>query len=181
MRVGELLSEYRSSIGKSLEEVSLSTRIPVDTLALIEANDKDYYENSSLARNFIYTYARLIGADTQKILDAFDSEYMGKKKVKESLGNFTDKKSIWSSKWCLYGLPILVACVIMISVTGYIYDNFEMKIFVNDKSEKELQMSADKEKEMELMQTRILLADSTDYVGTLVMSKDNPMNVDMNP
>ncbi len=181
MRVGDLLFEYRTSIGKSLEEVSLITRIPVETLASIEANDDDYYEKKALARNFVYTYARLIGADTGKVLDAFDSEHFGTKVVKESLGNFTDKRSIWSSKWCLYGLPILVVCVIMISVTGYIHKNFDMKIFSKDKSESELQLDAKKKEEMEIMQTRILLADSTDYVGTLVLSEDSPLNVNMNP
>ncbi len=181
MRVGELLVQHRKSIGKSLEEVALTTRISLDILHLIESDDQDYYKKGTLARNFVYTYARGIGADTSKVLDAFDAEYSATKKVKRSLGDFDQAKSFWSSKWCLYGLPIVLVIGTMLFVTKYIHSNFEVQPLVVSQSKEKQEREKASKANLEAEQTAVWLADSTDYVGEYILSKDNPMNVRLNP
>ncbi len=179
MSVGELLVQHRKAVGKSLEEVALATRISLETLALIESDDPDYYQKGTLARNFVYTYARVIGADTDKILDAFDANHCTAREIKRTLGDFDHSKSFWSTKWVLYGLPILVVIGLMIFATSYIHRNFQ----VDPLLEKNKNTQAEKESasQLESQQIAVWLADSVDYVGEYILSKDNPMNVKLNP
>ncbi len=181
MSVGELLVQYRESVGKSLEEVALATRISLDILKKIESDDQDYYQKGTLARNFVYTYARVIGADTRKILDAFDENFSGEKKVKRSLGDFDNSKSFWSSKWFLYGLPIAAVICLMLAATGYIHSNFQVDPMLGSKSKVKAEERRSCQAKLEDEQIAVWLADSTDYVGEYILSKDNPMNVKLNP
>ncbi len=181
MRVGELLKQHRDSIGKSLEEVALTTRISLDILRWIESEDQNYYKKGTLARNFVYTYARGIGADTGKILEAFDAEYSVEKEVKRSLGDFDQSKSFWSSKWCLYGLPIVVVIGLMLFITNYIHSNFEVYPLAVSQFKEKKQEAKTSKANLEAEQIAVWLADSTDYVGEYILSKENPMNVKLNP
>jgi len=179
--VGELLVQYRESVGKSLEEVALATRISLDILKLIESDDQDYYQKDTLARNFVYTYARVIGADTRKILDTFDAKFLEEKEVKRSLGDFDNSKSFWSSKWFLYGLPIVAVICLMLVATNYIHSNFQVDPMLGSKSKEQAEAKKDCQAKLDDEQIAVWLSDSTDYVGEYILSRDNPMNVPLNP
>jgi len=71
---GEMLRRERELRRISLREVSETTKINIRYLEALERNEFDYLPGGAFTRGFIRAYARCIGVDDGKMLDAFRYE-----------------------------------------------------------------------------------------------------------
>jgi cytoskeletal protein RodZ len=74
MSIGADLRHAREQRGWSLEQLSNRTRIAVSTLAAIEANRFDRLPDGFYRRAFLRTYAREVGLDTERVVDAYRAQ-----------------------------------------------------------------------------------------------------------
>lgn len=65
---GEVLKNKRDSLGKSLETVSLDTKIQKRFLQYIEKNQFSYFDSEVFLTGFIKIYASYLNLDTDKVL-----------------------------------------------------------------------------------------------------------------
>ncbi len=65
---GEVLKNKRDSLGKSLEAVSLDTKIQKRFLQYIEKNQFSYFDSEVFLTGFIKIYASYLNLDTDKVL-----------------------------------------------------------------------------------------------------------------
>ena len=65
---GEVLKDKRESLGRSLDTVSLETKIQKRFLQYIENNQFSYYDSEVFLTGFIKIYANYLDLDTKKIL-----------------------------------------------------------------------------------------------------------------
>jgi len=71
MSIGADLRHAREQRGWSLEQLSSRTRIAVSKLAAIEANSFDRLPDGFYRRAFLRAYAREVGLDTERVVDAY--------------------------------------------------------------------------------------------------------------
>ena len=71
MSIGADLRHAREQRGWSLEQLSSRTRIAVSKLAAIEANSFDCLPDGFYRRAFLRAYAREVGLDTERVVDAY--------------------------------------------------------------------------------------------------------------
>lgn len=69
--IGQLLKQARTAKKKSLEQVSLDTKIPQTTLQFLEADDFDRLPATPHVKGFIRNYAQAVGLDPHKALAVF--------------------------------------------------------------------------------------------------------------
>jgi cytoskeletal protein RodZ len=69
--IGQLLKQARIAKKKSLDQVSLETKIPQATLTLLEADDFGRLPAAPHVKGFIRNYAQAIGLDPDKALAIF--------------------------------------------------------------------------------------------------------------
>ncbi|RMG45735.1 MAG: hypothetical protein D6718_06615, partial [Acidobacteria bacterium] len=71
---GEMLRRERKLRRISLREVAESTKINIRYLEALERNEFDYLPGGAFTVGFIRAYARCIGADDRKMVDAYKLE-----------------------------------------------------------------------------------------------------------
>jgi cytoskeletal protein RodZ len=74
MSIGADLRHAREQRGWSLEQLSDRTRIAVSKLAAIEANSFDRLPDGFYRRAFLRAYAREVGLDTERVVDAYHAQ-----------------------------------------------------------------------------------------------------------
>jgi cytoskeleton protein RodZ len=74
MSIGADLRHAREQRGWSLEQLSNRTRITVSKLAAIEANSFDRLPDGFYRRAFLRAYAREVGLDTERVVDAYRAQ-----------------------------------------------------------------------------------------------------------
>jgi len=72
VRVGAYLRREREARQLSLEELAQTTRIPLRTLALMEAGRFDELPGDVFARGFLKSYARTLGLPEDEVLGRYD-------------------------------------------------------------------------------------------------------------
>jgi len=72
--VGKQLQEARLAKNWTPELASRETKIKVDRLKDLEADDYSHFNNATYARGFVRTYARALGLDEYKILRQLDNK-----------------------------------------------------------------------------------------------------------
>jgi cytoskeleton protein RodZ len=72
--VGKQLQEARLARNWTPELASRETKIKVDRLKDLEADDYTHFNNATYARGFVRTYARALGLDEYKILRQLDNK-----------------------------------------------------------------------------------------------------------
>jgi cytoskeletal protein RodZ len=70
--LGEFLLRHREASGKSLDEISRSTRVSKRYLLAFESDDLENYPESPFDRGFLRNYAMELGLDPEECLDRFD-------------------------------------------------------------------------------------------------------------
>ena len=84
--IGELLHLTRESSGVSIEEASKDLNIKVEILENIEDGRSGAFKDMLELKDYIGTYAKYLGLDSEKIIDDFNEymfEYTSKIPVKE--------------------------------------------------------------------------------------------------
>jgi len=74
MSIGADLRHAREQRGWSLEQLSNRTRIAVSKLAAMEANSFDRLPDGFYRRAFLRAYAREVGLDTERVVDAYRAQ-----------------------------------------------------------------------------------------------------------
>src|SRR6201996_8812380 len=72
--VGKQLQEARLAKNWTPEMASRETKIKVERLKDLEADDYTHFNNATYARGFVRTYARALGLDEYKILRQLDNK-----------------------------------------------------------------------------------------------------------
>src|ERR1035437_5635602 len=72
--VGKQLEEARLARNWTLQLASRETKIKVDRLRELEADDYSHFASPTYARGFVRTYARSLGLDEYKILRQLDTK-----------------------------------------------------------------------------------------------------------
>ncbi|NQV03916.1 MAG: helix-turn-helix domain-containing protein, partial [Candidatus Omnitrophica bacterium] len=69
--LGKTLKKIRKSKGFSLEEASEKTRIPKNTLSIIEEDRLNEIESLFYARGFVKSYAQFLGAMEDNVVKRY--------------------------------------------------------------------------------------------------------------
>lgn len=121
---GEVLKNKRELLKKSLEKVSLDTKIQKRFLEYIENNQYDYFDSEVFLTGFIKIYAQYLELDTEKVLALYRRSNPKKipakpqEKKEEIFGNNKGKKlsKILTPKALFTALLVLF----LVSIFGYI-------------------------------------------------------------
>ena len=73
--LGEFLRRERELRALSLEEISLTTRIPLRTLRAIEEDRFDELPGDVFIRGFLGAYARILEIDPQPLLSRYEEQF----------------------------------------------------------------------------------------------------------
>jgi cytoskeletal protein RodZ len=66
--VGQFLRRHREERQMSVEEIARSTRVPMDSVARIEADQFDELPGEVFVRGFLKSYARAVGLPAEDVL-----------------------------------------------------------------------------------------------------------------
>jgi len=66
--VGQYLRRHREQAQMSVEEIARSTRVPMDSVARIEADQFDELPGEVFVRGFLKSYARALGLPAEEVL-----------------------------------------------------------------------------------------------------------------
>ena len=66
--VGQFLRRHREERQMSAEEIARSTRVPIDSVARIEADQFDELPGEVFVRGFLKSYARAVGLAPEEVL-----------------------------------------------------------------------------------------------------------------
>lgn len=66
--VGQFLRRHREQRQMSVEEIARSTRVPMDSVTRIEANQFDELPGEVFVRGFLKSYARAVGVPAEEVL-----------------------------------------------------------------------------------------------------------------
>jgi cytoskeletal protein RodZ len=69
--IGDILREARHAKGLSLEDVARATRIKLDVLERLEADEFERLAGVAYTKGFLRLYADYLGLDSQGLVDAF--------------------------------------------------------------------------------------------------------------
>ena len=69
--IGETLREARRQKRASLEDASRATRIKIDILEQLEADEFDRLAAPTYTKGFLKLYAEYLGLDSQSVVDAY--------------------------------------------------------------------------------------------------------------
>jgi cytoskeleton protein RodZ len=69
--IGEILREARQNKGASIEDASRATRIKMEILEQLEADEFDRLAAPAYTKGFLKLYAEYVGLDSQAMVDAY--------------------------------------------------------------------------------------------------------------
>ncbi|MCX5849065.1 MAG: DUF4115 domain-containing protein [Deltaproteobacteria bacterium] len=115
------LKAAREAMGLSLADIFQRTRISVTYLQAIENNDFHLLPTSAYSKNFIKTYARTLGIDSEPILVKY-ADYLNSRKRMQSLPpeDTSNKKLLFTKIANLKIYRGIVAILIVISVVVWL-------------------------------------------------------------
>lgn len=73
--IGQLLSQARTKKDISVEEISNKTKININILRSLEADELDKLPNKTYVRGFVQNYAKVVGLDTKTTLQILNDTY----------------------------------------------------------------------------------------------------------
>lgn len=74
MTAGQILKDKRTSLGLSIQDVSVATKINARVLKAIEDGQKENLPSRSFVRGFIRSYAQYLKLDSETILRAYEAD-----------------------------------------------------------------------------------------------------------
>ncbi|KUG23442.1 transcriptional regulator, xre family [hydrocarbon metagenome] len=112
------LKEKREALGLSLADVFRRTRISVAYLQAIENNDFQLLPVSVYTKNFIRTYARALGVDSEPIIANYENYLNSRKSIQtQPPRNASEKKNVFAriaspkAYWSIASVLIVVSIV----------------------------------------------------------------------
>lgn len=123
---GDVLKNKRETLGKTLEQVSLDTKIQKRFLSYIEENKFSYFDSEVFLTGFIKIYAKYLGLDTNKILALYRRSNPSHKEIQtKKRENLKEKKSIGKKKIKLgflnpKTLTTIILSLFLLTIFGYI-------------------------------------------------------------
>jgi transcriptional regulator with XRE-family HTH domain len=123
---GEVLKNKRETLGKSLDQVSLDTKIQKRFLSYIEENKFSYFDSEVFLTGFIKIYAKYLGLDTNKILALYRRSNPSHKENPTKKRETTRKKESMNGKKLKLkflnpkSLTTVILSVFLLSIVGYV-------------------------------------------------------------
>lgn len=126
--VGQLLKEERLKQRKTVEDISLKTKIPEASLEALESDRFEKLPSKTFVKGFIRNYAQELSLDPEKILAVFRRDHDIESKLE--VGPDTAKKTIeenfiWTPKTTL----ALLFALVLTFVGGFIFLQIRSYIF----------------------------------------------------
>lgn len=120
---GEVLKNKRELLKKSLEKVSLDTKIQKRFLEYIENNQFEYFDSEVFLTGFIKIYAQYLDLDTNKILALYRRSNPKKTPEKEKIKEkkvFTNKKKDFKKHINPKTLLTVLLTIFLLGIFAYI-------------------------------------------------------------
>jgi len=118
--VGEILAEERRKQGRTLEEISQQTKIPIQTLENIEKNRLKALPPATFVKGFIRNYAQELALDADKILAIFrrDNHFEDKNKIlPQGITKPLDNGFSWTPR----ATAILFSTLVLTIIIGFLF------------------------------------------------------------
>jgi cytoskeletal protein RodZ len=112
---GEELQRLRESAGLSLEDIVAETKISRQILSGLETGDYRFLPQKVFCRNFVAQYAKIVGADPQRLVDGFEAAWERFLLASGSYPSvvFEDAPLVRTVRWRFWG-PVLAAAAIVL-------------------------------------------------------------------
>ncbi|MFA5858322.1 MAG: RodZ domain-containing protein [Elusimicrobiota bacterium] len=142
--IGELLKRRRENLGYTLDKVHVATKISVNFIIAIEANEWDKFPARVYLRGFLKKYSEYLELDTQEILRMFDHppEISEPKSIQQGakdgikdifgrLGKYITQNNDTPVK---YAVGIVTGAVLVVLLVIYVIDNYDFIDFSSGKN-----------------------------------------------
>lgn len=126
--VGQILREERERKFYTLEEIEKVTKIRIELLQALEADQYNKLPPATFVQGFIKNYGRFLGLDTQKLLAIFRREFSEHKNPPRVLQSFSNPLQTSRFHLTPSKLISLVAVGIVLIFFGYLW--FEYRYLV---------------------------------------------------
>lgn len=127
--IGETLKDKRESINIEIEEVATDLAVDSSKIIAVEAGDRHAFEDIFDLKEFIRTYAKYLGLDSDKMIDEFN-EYLfdftskiplkaieiAKKEKKRKKEEIKSPYTIPRSKWRPYFIGGAIITIIILGL-----------------------------------------------------------------
>ena len=118
--VGEVLKKQRESLGKSIKEISLETKIQQRFIEFLEDNKFDNFDSPIYAQGFIKVYSKAINLDEERILAIYRRSQPQPSKKPFVSRRETSTKFIHIDKITPQLVGIGISILFLFSILGYI-------------------------------------------------------------
>lgn len=126
--VGEILKETREAKFYSLEEVEKATKIRIELLVSLEADDYSKLPPPTFVQGFIKNYAKFLHLDQEKLLAIFRREFPDKKHKPYVMEAFA--KPLKEGRFKITPARVLGMVVTMLVLSFFTYLWFQYRQFV---------------------------------------------------
>ncbi len=171
--VGEVLKKQRESLGKSIKEISLETKIQQRFIEFLEDNKFDEFDSPIYAQGFIKVYSKAINLDEERILAIYRRSQPLPSKNPFVAQRETSTKVVHIGKITPQLIGISVSILFLFVILGYV--GYQIYKFQSPS-----QISIDSpEHETTVTQEIITINGSTDLNSTLFVN-DTLVELDTN-
>jgi cytoskeletal protein RodZ len=132
---GHYLQLNRRSRGKSLEEIAAVTKIPVNRLKQLEAQDLDNLPAPVFVKGFVRAYAVAVGADVEDALQRFDTSCSISLPQEQAIVDDQQAPG-WSWPGLLLAVVLLVALISVTLLVSAVMNPVEDQIVPSAQHEK---------------------------------------------
>lgn len=119
--VGDVLKKERKRQGKSLQSISLDTKIDVKKLKALEENNFKIFESPVSTKGFVKIYAEYLKLSPDKILAIYRRDF-GEKKT--TLKTQTEKKDDETKSFPFKYILLAIPAILILLTIVYIYNQF---------------------------------------------------------
>lgn len=117
---GEILKNKRETLGKSLEVVSLDTKIQKRFIKYMENNQFSYFDSEVFLTGFIKIYAQYLNLDVDKVLALYRRSNPKKKEVFQNKQKKSFKKMMKLNIFNPKTLITILLVLFLVGIIGYI-------------------------------------------------------------
>lgn len=126
--IGQLLKKERLRAKKSLTKISQETKIPIETLELIEADQFEKLPSSTFVKGFITSYAQSVFLSKKQALAVFRRDFTTSESgtiIPKGLANPLNKKSVINKN-----VPLIFSIILaIVFILGY--GGWQLKTFLS--------------------------------------------------
>jgi cytoskeletal protein RodZ len=128
LSIGQKIKEARESLGLTIDDIKVKTKIRSRYLNALEEDNYDVIPGEAYVKVFIKSYARYVGLDGDELANEYQEIIDQEKKSEEEILNEKQQKksSLFQNK--LFKIVIIIVFIVLIIFTIY-------NLFINDKTE----------------------------------------------